>query len=373
MTSSVQGVDVLILGAGPAGSGLALGLLAAGVRDVLVADKPIARPFAVGESATPDVPGLLAELGLENDLGRLGHRPYHGNLSLWGAGPPIVDHFLQRGYGHGWHLDRAAFDAWLLAQAVARGAQLARPATLDAVAPATDGWLATLAGFGQVSVRVVVDATGRRAALSTRLGARQRRLDSLVALAAQAVPAERLAGLSLLEPFADGWWYAAPLPDGRAVITLMTDRDIALSCDLHRPEAYFHAWQSTQALASYVPPVEPPAVAVFPAHTAFLDRAAGSHWLALGDALLAFDPLTSSGIPGALSDAVAAVPVVQAQLRGECEPARSYARRADSTLRRYLAERRERYAAEPRWRDRPFWSRRIGSGSPKPTSQHAFR
>ncbi len=357
MISPDLAVDVLILGAGPAGAAVSLGLLAAGVQRVLLADKPIARPFAVGESATPDVPVLLAKLGLERDLGRLGHRPYHGNLSLWG-GAPVMDHFLFRGRGHGWHLDRAAFDAWLQSEAVARGVRLVCPASLSAIAPEPDGWLVRLTNLGTVFARVVVDATGRRAALATRLGAHRRRLDSLVALAARAAPAEGFTGLSLVEPFADGWWYAAPLPDGQAVVTLMTDRDIARERGFQNPATYLRAWQSSEALAVHVPPVEPSMIAVFAAHTAFLDQAAGSRWIAVGDALIAFDPLTSSGIAGALDDALAAVPVIQAQLAGQVGPARAYARRAESTLRRYLAERQQRYAAEPRWHERAFWARR---------------
>ncbi|WP_247892025.1 FAD-dependent oxidoreductase [Azospirillum argentinense] len=80
--------DVLIVGAGPAGSATALALRAAGVPRVVLVDRaahgsPERAALRVGESATPNVGPLLARLGLPDDLGRLGHRPYHGNLSLW--------------------------------------------------------------------------------------------------------------------------------------------------------------------------------------------------------------------------------------------------------------------------------------------------
>lgn len=356
-------VDVLILGAGPAGTATALSLLAAGVGRVLLVEKPSTRPFAIGESAAPTVAKLLEALGLTDDLSQLGHRPYQGNLSLWGDGPPVVDHFLFRGQGHGWQLDRAAFNAWLQQAAVARGAQFACPATLTAIAPAPAfaGWQVTVSSLGQVFARVVVDATGRGARLATQLGARWQKLDALVALATWAPPAPGLAGLALVEPFADGWWYAACLPNGQAVVTLMTDQDVAKARGWHTPAAYLQAWRATEQLAARVPP--PPeltAITVFAAHSGFLNRAAGRGWLAVGDALLAFDPLTAAGIAGALADALAAGPAIQAQLHGDLASSRAYAQRANATLKRYLTERQQHYRAERRWATQAFWARRAG-------------
>ncbi len=361
---------MLILGAGPAGSATALALLAAGVERVLLLDRDLARPFAIGESATPDVAQHLQRLGLACDLGALGHMPYYANCSLWGGGAPVLDHFIRRGHSHGWHLDRAAFDRWLRQEAAARGAHVLAPASVDALAPAGAGWQVTLAGADmgagvarQVSARVLVDASGRRAALATRLGAQQQRLDTLVALAVHANAAgDALNGLSLVEPFADGWWYATCVPDGRAVVTLMTDHDIARDKNYYQPEAYLAAWRATQELAARVPaPAQlppSPAIQAFAAHSSFINRAAGRNWLAVGDALLAFDPLTSSGIAGALGDAPGAAAVILAQLAGDIAPAKAWAERANRSFTRYLQGLRQHYGHERRWPQEPFWARR---------------
>lgn len=350
--------EVLILGAGPAGCSTAIGLLTAGVERVLLVDKPIAQPFRIGESATPDVAVLLAELGLSG-FEKHGHLPYHGNLSAWGDTNPMLDHFLFHARGHGWHLDRAAFDARLRQEAVARGARLVSPATVAHIVPDKDGWQATVQGLGEVSARVAVDATGRRSILATRLGARRYKVDSLQAIAAHAIANTDLAGLSLVESFADGWWYATGLPDGRALVTLMTDSDIATAKKLNQPSAFAQAWRETTLLARHVSmPDEPLRLGTFAAHSGFIDRAAGPRWICVGDALMGFDPLTSSGISGALNDAIAAVPTILGQLDNKADMARAYAARADSTFRRYMFERQKRYATEQRWADRKFWARR---------------
>ena len=359
--------DVLILGAGLGGCATALALLRGGPCRVVLADRPRQAPFRIGESATPDVPRLLQRLGLDGDLGKQGHRPCHGTLSLWG-GRREFDDFLRRGQGHGWHLDRAAFDAHLSRQAVAAGARLLEQSGLDDILPTAEGWRVTLTGHTPINARLVVDAAGRGSPLATRLGAKRRRLDELVALAAIAMPAAdgSLTGRSMVEPAEYGWWYAAPLPDGRAIVTLMTDADLARELDFGDPIGFHRAWAAMDELKRLVPlPAKPVPLALFAAHSSFIDRAAGPGWLAVGDALIGFDPLTSSGMAGALDDALSAAETILAWMSGAppAEPGLAYGRRADSTIKRYLADRSRIYGLERRWPDSRFWQRRQGAGS----------
>ncbi|MEO4008666.1 NAD(P)/FAD-dependent oxidoreductase, partial [Chromobacterium piscinae] len=150
---NVSRYPVAIAGAGPAGSALALALHALGV-EALLLDRPLAQPFRIGESATPDVAGLLSRLGAGHALD--GQPSYHGNLSLWGSQTPRLDHFLYRGHGHGWHLDRAGFDHALRQEAMARGVAVLGESGIDAIEPARDGWRLRVRGLGEVEARVVV-------------------------------------------------------------------------------------------------------------------------------------------------------------------------------------------------------------------------
>jgi flavin-dependent dehydrogenase len=367
--------EVVIVGAGPAGCATALALRRAGVPRVVLVDRPPRQGPRVGESASPHVGFLLTRLGLPVKPEDMGHRAYYGNLSLWGGPEPVVDYFLWRGTGHGWHLDRAAFDDWLRDAAVACGVRLIAPATLVSVERVEQGGWRLGVRDGVVShlaTRVVVDATGRRAAVATRLGARRRRLDRLIGLVAHTRLADdaSLRGLSFIEAVAYGWWYAACLPDGRAIVTLMTDADVARSLRLHHPEAYRAAWGATARLRDLVPPppVQTLPITVFSGASQYMDRVVGPGWIAVGDAMIGCDPLTSSGISGALDDALTAVETVLQWFSSSSgsaaqEAASQYARRAETTLRRYLHERHRYYSAEGRWPDHPFWSRRL-AGEP---------
>jgi 2-polyprenyl-6-methoxyphenol hydroxylase-like FAD-dependent oxidoreductase len=351
----VRDANVLILGAGPAGCAAALALLARGIDKILIVDRAAPKPFIPGESATPDIAPLLQRLGLEADLGRLGHRPYFGNLTAWG-GPPALALFGRR--GSGWHLDRTAFEIRLREEIDARGAVLACPARLGAIRTNANGWQVEVEGFGRIAARVIVDAGGRRAPLATRLGAKRRRLDALVALAAR-VPCptgSRLEGYSFVESVADGWWYAACIPSGEAVVMLMTDCDIAAA--YRDPEAFARGWREAPELSRRIAPPQdniPPRA--FAAHSAISDKSVGKGWIAVGDALMAFDPLTVSGLSGALNDAVAASAAIESMLNGDDE-APAYENRARITLHRYLAGRAAYYEMERRWPEGAFWARR---------------
>jgi flavin-dependent dehydrogenase len=375
--SRIRTVEVLIVGAGPAGAAAALALRRAGVERVMLIDRPLGTVLRAGESAAPGVRASLARLGFSGDLATLGHLPYHGNISLWGSSTPAEADFLSRGLGHGWHLDRGAFDSRLRAAAVEAGAALLAPAVLAEVERCRGRWRVRLAGGqGDLAVEstVLVDASGRRAALATRLGATRRRHDRLVALSVKAEPgsAGGLAGRSLVEATAEGWWYAAPLPDGSAIVSLMTDDDIARAGGWRDPGIFARGWAATTRLSVLVPPVPPDKVTTFPAASQHIDKAGGTGWLAAGDALIGFDPLTSAGISGALDDGCAAADTIlgwfAADSNGAAAAGSAYARRADATLRRYLAERSVQYATERRWADQPFWRRRHAQPS---QSSHA--
>jgi flavin-dependent dehydrogenase len=374
-SGSRRTVDVLILGAGPAGSGLAIALKRAGVADVLLIDRPARRPFRMGEAAAPGLGPLLRRLGLDDRLDSRGHRPCHGNLLVWGGPAPVAEDFMRRASGPGWHLDREAFDLWLKAEAAAAGAELLCPANLATIRRDRECWQAEIRAADiktVVKARWIVDATGRPSAIARRLGARLNRLDRLISLAVLAAPAESSGfdGFSMVEGVEIGWWYASRLPGGEAVVALMTDADLAREADLRSLGAFRRAWAETSEIGRLVPmPDHLCRPVVFAAGTQFIDRAIAPGWLALGDALTALDPLSASGVTGALEDVVVVADTLVRLLdipdRGEARDLRlSYAARANATLKRFLLERRAIYGAERRWSKSCFWQRRAVAMTP---------
>jgi len=360
--------DVVIVGAGPAGSATALALLGAGIDRIVLIDNPKPRPICIGESAAPDVATKLRLLGCPDNLAEQGHTPYQANLSLWG-GERRYDDFLHRASGHGWHLDRARFDQDLRDQAVHRGVTLMRPAKLENLVFESNQWELMVQEAQRTHIlqcRYLVDASGRHCTLARQLGAERTRTDTLTALACTVPDGTPLRGLSMVESCAEGWWYATCLPDGQGLVSLMSDAGQIRQNALRDSDIFKQRWQHTAELNHWLPAAETNSIQplAFAAHSGFLTQPVGPGWISVGDAMAAFDPLASAGIANALGDALAAKTVIIDWLEHKSwQAAEAYADRANSGIERYLKEWRLQYGRETQWLDQPFWQRRHHTGT----------
>ena len=301
--------DVLVVGGGPAGSTLGVMLARAG-RDVVVAERTDFETERPGETVPPDTAWALAAAGLDTGLLDDGHLPNPGVLSAWGAGEPLETDFLFQPQGDGRHLDRRRFDRALVESARAAGARVLTSTTVSALRRRDAGWVATLTRDGRSIVaeaRYLVLATGRDAFVPCHGFGRRIVVDRLVALAAYV----DVEGLDVgdrrlvVEATAEGWWYTAPLPGGRRVITWITDADEAAAAT---PVDRRALWTRRRASAVHVTRACPRTpecarVVAFSATVAHADSVVGPGWARVGDAALAPDPLSGQGVVGAILSA----------------------------------------------------------------------
>jgi flavin-dependent dehydrogenase len=323
-------VDVAIVGGGPAASAAAIALRRRGLTCAIV-ERGNGRGARVGESLAPAVKPLLAQLGL--DLAADGHLPCYGHRSTWGSDVPVELCFDSNPYGHGWHLDRRKFD-----ERLAQLADVPRFTNVEWGGPpppaATGGHAAALTAAARpphstwriatdretILADFLIDATGRRAAVARRLGARIVRDDTLLAHVFF-IDETMDDTYTQIEAAEHGWWYRAPVPGGRTVAMFVGDA---------------HTYDTmTLDASSYR-----------------LDRVAGERWLAIGDAATALDPLSSHGLGNALFTGIRAA---EAIVSGDFS---AYENAVDKMWSVYVSRRRELYASERRWPSSPFWSRR---------------
>lgn len=364
--------DVVVAGGGPAGSTTAFALARSGHR-VLLADAGTG-PAKVGECLVSVAALLLEDLGIHDKILGSGHLPSYGTLSSWG-GPDLrtVDS-LRDPYGHGWHLDRALFDHRLRAAAQAAGADLAECTAVRAPLRAPGGWRLQLRGrTGTRSVRTtwLVDATGRTAALAIRLGARRRTSDRLLATHLTLRPASRVADTrSLVEADPEGWWYTTLLPSRRRMVAFFTDADLSsaqpATAETFHQRTLRTVYVSAHARRHRLLPDSTPQRA--PAHSAHLDRLHGEGWIAVGDAAVAFDPLSSQGILTALVTGLNAARALDARMHGDMTALDSYEHRVHAAFAAYRQHHHIIHRQETRWKNHPFWSRRFADS----TTDHVF-
>jgi flavin-dependent dehydrogenase len=95
-----------------------------------------------------------------------------------------------------------------------------------------------------------------------------------------------------------------------------------------------------------------------PARSQRLNQLCGKGWIAIGDAALAYDPLSSRGIAKALKHGRLAAAVIADCLIGNVDALETYRMKMFSEFSEYLALRQRYYSIENRWPNSAYWSRR---------------
>ena len=323
--------DVLVVGAGPAGSAVAATLARDG-RDVLLVERRRhPRPKACAEYASPRIAQELARLGAAG--WREAAVPLAG-MDVIRDGARVRIGYAQGGVARtAWGLERQAFDARLAAHAVAAGARLLDLTSVERLVD--DGGrvagavLRTGSQRRTVHSRWVIGADGARSSVSRSLGVDRAALPRRLGLVAhyQGIPDLVDHGEMHVGP---GWYVGlAPTPGG----------ELNVGMALPPGGSGTAATRFAAAIAGL------PAVAERLAGSRRLtpirgmapighrvSRAAGDGWLLVGDAAGFIDPFTGEGIFRALRSARAATEALSLGDSGAGE--------------RYLAARRGAFAAK---------------------------
>ncbi|KIK63445.1 hypothetical protein GYMLUDRAFT_41129 [Collybiopsis luxurians FD-317 M1] len=357
----MQDYDVIIIGAGPAGCATALAIAKRNTKKclrALVVDNADCSAYKIGESlpaaARPTLsmlhPTLLSQITQDTANGL--HEMCTGNASAW-ASPDLHETYsLMNPYGAGWHLDRALFDETLRKACdsmLCKGKFIAVrriDRTNVDLGQASIDWEVDVESAEQGNILTfraqwLVDATGRRAVVASKIGAKMDKhldllsfylvlhksdIDHYQDSATSSKPTEDTDSRTLIESAPSGWWYSARLPHDRRLIMYTTTpsdpsariaRKVTGFMDMVRQETT----HITKAMGDEAWPLYEPSTAKFtqctaagssvlrpyaswesaPAVPGCSDaQGLGRGWCAIGDAALAFDPLSSQGIITAL-------------------------------------------------------------------------
>ncbi|NBF11479.1 flavin-dependent monooxygenase QhpG [Pseudomonas sp. Fl4BN1] len=344
---------ILILGAGPAGAAVALGLRRLDYPVTLVSDW---RRFPALEGVSVRVLEALRGAGLEQALAQA-LQPSQRQVAWNGQEHAQNIEYL---------LDRPAFDRGLRDALRLAGVRMIEGRVLGVQSTDT-GHRVQVEGHEQIFGEFLVEARGRQApALGKVLcqgeGSGLRGPETVSLLNRWQGPRGRAA--SAVHSLEDGWAWMARRADGQCYWQLTVD---VASADLPGKAQlleYCRQRRRSSPLAEvfFAGAEEHDLHLHARSSTAILSpQVCGDNWLRVGDAAMAVDPLSGNGIFQSLSSALQAPAVINTLLQRpeRAALARQFHRqRVEQLFLRFARIGRDFYADEQRWPEQPFWQAR---------------
>ena len=320
--------DVLIMGGGPAGAAAGALLAEQGWHTVIL-EKDHHPRFHIGESLLPLSIPFLDQLGVREDVERIGlrkyaaefHSVYHGRSTTFEFGDA-----MKRDYPYAYEVRRSEFDHVLLRNAAKKGAVVHEGWRVDGAEVHGNG-LQTISAIDESGerdtwqARFYIDATGRDTFMADFLGVKERNpRHRSAALYAHFEGAQRETGRDegniCIYWFDHGWFWLIPLKDGTMSVGAVCKPEYLKN----REGSVEQFFQETIALCPGV--AERLAQATLASEVTATGnysyqsrRMTGENYLMVGDAYAFIDPVFSSGVHLALNSAFLAAEAANGILR----------------------------------------------------------
>jgi flavin-dependent dehydrogenase len=341
--------DVLVVGGGPAGSTVAALLAARGERVVLV-EKDKHPRFHIGESLLPFNLPLFEQLGVKEEIERIGMPKYGAEFVSTYHDKTSGFEFANgwdKGFPYAYQVRRSEFDHILLKNAAAKGATIIEECRVTEVEfPPGGGAVATgRDADGQVRrwrAKFLVDASGRDTLLASRFDIKHRNpKNNSAAIYGHFTGAQRASGKAegniVLFWFDHGWYWFIPLADGTTSVGAVCRPAYVKSRKTDLPEFFMATIALCPPLAKRLENAQLVSPVTGTGNYSYRsERMMGESYIMVGDAYAFIDPMFSTGVYVAMSSAFLGADVVSACLHEPHRSARAF-KTFDAKVRRALS------------------------------------
>ncbi|MCC9071247.1 NAD(P)/FAD-dependent oxidoreductase [Flavobacterium sp. F-65] len=354
----------MIIGGGPAGLATAITLRKHNIPCVVI-NNHMESTVKLGESLAPSANTVFRKLSLGDVLASEHHSLYVGNNVVWGDSSLRQRYFFNEPYGDGRHLNRTLFEKQLQDVAIERGVVLLENHRLTNIIEEDNKIIVSCSDSDNstkiITADFIADCSGRASIVAKKMGIKKQTIDNLASyyfITEQS--GESLKGMTFIEAVEDGWWYAAPLANNKVIVNFMSDSDLHTTKSVLLKDWLFNKVATTQYLKNYFPSKisSTTEVRIKTATTSLLEKPGGKQWIAVGDALCTYDPLTSFGITNALVSGHNAANAISDSLNGNTDSLSEYITSQMALFNKSVALLQNQYQSEQRWHKHPFWERR---------------
>jgi flavin-dependent dehydrogenase len=322
-------VDVLIIGAGPAGSSAAALLYREGFKPLIV-EKQIFPRFVIGESLLPHCMDLLQEAGLLENVVRQNFMKKNGAVFFCEGKTCNFDFSAQftAGWTHTFQVPRADFDKTLADAVAARGVEILFGHGLTAISFNENGATATIESPDKTNrsatAKFILDCSGYGRVLPRLLDLEMpSRFPPREALLAHVTGDQRPAGREEGKIWAcihpgGAWIWIIPFSNGKTSVGVVGSPEFFTRFP-GEPEEKLRAILSSDPSAG--PRLDKMKVIFGPqkisGYACAVKKLFGPRFALVGNATEFLDPIFSSGVTLALASANRAAKVLTRQLRGK--------------------------------------------------------
>lgn len=365
MTNTTQ-FDVLILGGGPSGLAAGLALLKRGDLSVCLIERCDYSEHKFGESLSSGARSTLQYLAIWEELQARQALEDFNIYAAWGSPELCKKDYMFTPHGKGWSFDRQAFEKMMANLFMQRGGELRlEHQVIICERHSAGGWRVQVRNkdgeIVSLFCKYIIDASGRRGIMRTNLNLSLTVYDRLLGVGCIAQLPQHTAIQLQPQVLACeyGWWYITPMADNKVSVVLMSDPDLVNEMRASNGEVWrellLQVSHQTLNMKECCFTDEPRS---FPCFSSYLQEAGGKDWVAVGDAVATYDPISSSGIPRALASGVHAAYIAVDGIFSDGKLLETYAKVVEQDFLQYLLNQWQYYQREHRWPNARFWARR---------------
>ncbi len=345
--------EVVIVGKGMAALVLAYLLKQEGINYVLLDRKTRVKAFDLAETLPPSALPLLQSIGLLELFEKHSIRKTYGYHSLWGT-DRLANHnfYFHHPYKYGLKIDKRNLLADLEQKTGSKNIpyeyliQLKKEAGEFQIVYQQNGIKNTL------QTPIIVDATGRSRAVLKLLNIPSIDYDGTLSFTCHLARKKHpdLKHDVLVESFKEGWGLVSGLKKTQNVISIFTHRESPIFHSVSSFQNWKTILKETKYLKHFLSDDSTLKVKGKQANSSRPQKIAGTGWLAIGDAALAFDPLCSHGISNAIYTAKKAAAAIVRKTDFT-----DYDKSLQDIFHTYLKSKEHIYRQEKRWQNEAFW------------------